>query len=74
MTLDEIRQQLRAKKLTQTEALKALESHMQTKKTAKAAQSVIDEVLGMSSEPAPMSTSEREAAQRWEKGYRGDDK
>lgn len=72
MTLDEIRAQFRSKKLSQTEALDQLAPHV--KCGAKEALSLLDELLGIDSEPRPMSTSEAESATRWEKGYRGSDK
>lgn len=76
MNLNEINDAFRTGKLTQTQALTELGKLLKAapKKQVAPIMKVMDEVLGMESEPRPMSTSERESAERWEKGYRGDDK
>lgn len=76
MTLDELKKQFRAGKLGQAGALQVTATLLKGATEQQTVQilSFMDEVLGIESEPRPMSTSERESAERWEKGYRGDDK
>ena len=71
MTLNEIRIAFRNKAIGAAEALEELSK--QPVIGNKAAEALLDELLGISAEPAEMTEKEQALAEAWENGHRGSD-
>ena len=71
MTITEIRNAFRSKKLGPEDALKELAKHPVVGN--KAAETLLDEILEMKAEPVPMTDGEREVAEVWENTKRGEE-